>query len=102
PGAAAQPNSGIFGLPFTPADAQVIVIPAPWAATASYGGGAERGPQAILEASRQVDLFDVQTGRPYEAGIAMLPIPREIEEKHREARALAEQVLAVGGAVAGN
>jgi agmatinase len=101
PGAAAAPGSGIYGLPHTEEDAKVVVVPVPFAATTSYGGGAEQGPRAVLEASRQVDLFDVETGRPYEAGIAMLPIPEDVEAWHAEAREEAEKVIAVGGRTEG-
>lgn len=73
PNAAATHDSGIFGLPTTPAEAKLVLVPVPFEATTSYGGGTSQGPEAILAASRQVDLFDRDTGRPYEAGIAMLP-----------------------------
>src|SRR5207244_409014 len=63
PNAAAGPGSGIYGLPHSPEEARVVVVPVPFEATCSYGGGTARGPEAILEASRQVDLFDVETGR---------------------------------------
>src|SRR5947209_5989012 len=102
PGAAAASDSGIYGLPHDAESAKVIVVPVPWAATTSYGGGAERGPEAVLAASRQVDLFDVETGRPYEAGIHMLAIPRDVLAWNDEARAEAEKVIAVGGAIAGD
>ncbi len=102
PSGASLPGSGIFGLPHTPEQARVVVIPVPFAATTSYGGGAERGPDAVLAASRQVDLFDLETGRPYDAGIAMLPIPSVVRAWHREARPAAERVLAVGGHVEGD
>src|SRR5262249_18218066 len=52
-----------------------------------------------LRASRQVDLFDIQTGRPYEAGIAMLPVDPEIAHWNAEASAAAEPVIEVGGDV---
>lgn len=34
------------------------VIPVPWEATVSYGGGTAAGPEAILAASQQLELFD--------------------------------------------
>jgi agmatinase len=102
PGAAASEGSGILGLPFTPAEAKVVVIPVPFAATTSYGGGAERGPEAIFHASKQVDLYDIETGRPYEAGIAMLPLPADVLAWHVEARRDAEKIIAVGGALDGD
>jgi agmatinase len=102
PGAAAPSDSGIFGLPHQEADARVIVVPVPFAATTSYGGGAENGPAAVFEASKQVDLFDRETGRPYEAGIHMLPIPDGVRAWNDEGRGLAERIIAVGGEVAGD
>jgi agmatinase len=101
PAAAAQPGSGVFGLPHSEGEAGVVLVPVPFEATTSYGGGAARGPEAILEASRQVDLFDVETGRPYEAGIHMLPWPREIAELDRTARAEAARVIEAGGVAPG-
>jgi len=78
PSAAAQPGSGVFGLPHSEEEAGVVLVPVPFEATTSYGGGTNRGPEAILSASRQVDLFDVETGRPYEAGIHMLDVPEHV------------------------
>ncbi len=98
PNAAAAPGSGIYGLPHSPDDAGVIVLPVPFEATTSYGSGAANGPAAILAASRQVDLFDVETGRPYQAGIAMLEEPQEIRRWSEEARALAGPIIQAGGA----
>ncbi len=76
-----------------------MVVPVPFAATTSYGGGAQEGPAAVLAASRQVDLYDRETGRPYASGIAMLDESERVRRCDREARALAEQVIAVGGDV---
>ena len=61
PNAAAAPGSGLYGLPHSPDEAQVVIVPVPFEATTSYGGGAAKGPEAVLEASKQVDLFDVET-----------------------------------------
>jgi len=97
PDAAAAAGSGIFGLPFTPTTSRVVILPVPFEATTSYGGGASRAPAAVLEASRQVDLYDRATGRPYEHGIAMLPIPKDILRWNREAKPLAARVIAAQG-----
>lgn len=98
PSAAAAPDSGIFGLPHSPDEARVVLIPVPWEATVSYGGGTAGGPAAILEASKQVDLFDRETGRPYQAGIALLPIPGEVVAWNETARRAAAPVIEAGGA----
>lgn len=41
-----------------PALAAVHLLPVPMEATVSYGGGTRNGPQAILEASYQLELYD--------------------------------------------
>jgi agmatinase len=45
-----------------PDRAGVYVLPAPYEHTSSYVLGSDRGPSAILEASRQVELFDETLG----------------------------------------
>jgi agmatinase len=97
PDAAAQPGQGIFGLPETD-DAEVQLVPVPFDATTSYGGGAADGPAAILQASRQVDLFDLQTGHPWRRGIRMQPIDPAIRERSRQIRALVQPLIDQGGA----
>jgi agmatinase len=89
PDAAAGAGSGIYGLPFTAEESHVVVVPVPFEATTSYGGGTSGGPAAVFEASKQVDLFDHETGRPYEAGIAMLPIPKKIARWNAEGKKIA-------------
>lgn len=49
-------DATIFGLPFSSEQSEIIIIPVPWEVTVSYGSGASNGPEAILEASFQVDL----------------------------------------------
>lgn len=99
PDAPAIAGTGIYGLPFAAEDSRVVIVPVPFEATTSYGGGTSKGPAAVLEASRQVDLFDHETGRPYSAGIAMLPIPRNVARWNREAKILAATVIEKGGPV---
>lgn len=98
-----DPNSagsgdGIFGLLDKPEDSRVVLIPVPWEATVSYGSGTADGPLAILKASRQVDLLDRDTGKPYESGIAMLPISETVRAWSDEARSLAATIIENGGA----
>jgi agmatinase len=99
PNAAAPSDSGIFGLPGDLAGARLVYLPVPWEATTSYGGGTAGGPEAILRASRQVDLFDLEVDRPYEAGLYLMSPDPRIVSWNGEARALAEPVIAVGGAI---
>jgi agmatinase len=102
PGAAAAPDSGIFGLSVGSEEAAVHVLGVPFDATASYRKGACRGPAAILRASRQVDLFDLVTGDPWKAGIWMAPPDPDLAAWNEEASRLADGVIAAGGNVTGN
>lgn len=99
PDGPAPAESGIYGLPFAPEDSKVVIVPVPFEATTSYGGGTSKGPAAVLEASKQVDLFDQETGRPYAAGIAMLDIPKEVARWNRDAKKIAAKVIEQGGVV---
>lgn len=97
PNAAATPDSGIFGLSNDIDSARVVLLPVPFEATTSYGGGAVDGPKAVLEASKQVDLFDLDTGRPYESGITMLEEPADVRGWNDEAKRLAAPIIESGG-----
>src|SRR5215510_11871030 len=97
PDAAALPESGIFGLACAPTEAEVHVIPVPFDATTSYRKGTARGPLAVLRASRQVDLFDPLTGRPYERGIALLDVDERIVKLNDEASRKAGRIIEVAG-----
>ena len=91
PNAASEKKSGIFGLPSKEANAKIIFIPVPWEATTSYGGGTSKGPSAIFEASKQVDLFDLELGDFYEAGLFMLPESANVKKWNKEAKAAAKK-----------
>ena len=97
PNAAVRPGSGIFGLPHGESEAAVVLVPVPFAATVSYGGGAELGPAAILAASAQVDLYDLHYGRTYEHGIHLRETDPVLAGLHAPARAAAASILAAGG-----
>lgn len=64
----ASAKDGLFGWPSDKKTAEIILLPVPWEVTTSYGGGTSHGPDAILKASTQVDLFDLELGRCYESG----------------------------------
>lgn len=97
PNAAASQDSGIFGLPFSVAEARLVILPVPWEVTTSYGGGTSQGPQAIYQASKQVDLYDIDLGNFFEAGIAMLQESPEIIQWNELGRQAAQKIIEVGG-----
>jgi agmatinase len=102
PDSAADADSGIFGLDCSEEQAALVYLPVPWEATVSYGGGTSRGPRAILEASRQIDLFDLEVLRPYQPGLHMLEESSRIRQLGSSARADAKRVIAAAGQVAGD
>ena len=55
-------------------NSKVVILPIPYEATVSYGGGTSKGPGAILNASHYVEFYDEETKREVfkEFGIATL------------------------------
>lgn len=50
--------------------AKIVLIPVPYDGTSTWGKGADKGPQAFLEASENMELYDIETGTEvYEQGI---------------------------------
>lgn len=102
PDAAAQPDSGLFGLHCTEDESECVLVPVPFDATTSYRNGARHGPDAIRRASLQVDLFDPQFGRTYERGLFLQEADPRIAELQRKAREAAEPLIEKGGAEEGD
>lgn len=97
PNAASQIGSGIFGLTCVPETSAVIYLPIPWEVTTSYGRGTKNGPNAILKASRQIDLFDPIVEHPYEAGLYWAIEPTVIEELNEMGTEQALKIIELGG-----
>ncbi|MEK7496622.1 MAG: agmatinase [Patescibacteria group bacterium] len=45
------------------AKAKVAILPVPYESTTTYGGGTSRGPSAIIEASRHLELWDSELNK---------------------------------------
>jgi agmatinase len=73
-------NGNIFGFPVTENEADIVIIPVPWDATASYGKGTSDGPRAILEASTQLDFYHHSLQKAYETKVFLTPISMEWKE----------------------
>lgn len=84
---------GIFGIPVQEQEARLILLPVPWEVTTSYGRGASNGPRIIRQASEQIDLFDLETGKAYEEGYFMLPISDEWMTKNHKMKAMAQELI---------
>lgn len=81
----------IFGLPFTPETAKLILIPVPWEATVSYRTGTAKGPGAILKASRQIDFFMREIPDAWRMGVSMLDVPNTVQDESNRLRILVDQ-----------
>lgn len=77
-------NGNFCGLPVTKEEAELIIIPVPWDATASYGRGAAEGPEAILDASLQLDLFHHKYSKVYDTKVYMEGIDLDLKRKSAE------------------
>lgn len=90
---------GFLDIPaqFTNPDAKVQVIPVPYDATSTYRKGADRGPKAIIDASAQIEWYDIQTeGEYFEQGICTQdPIICDAHDPIELAPLVRERVTAV-------
>jgi agmatinase len=78
-----DPDSNIFGLPFTCEESEIVIVPVPWDVTVSYSDGTSGGPDAIMNASFQVDLFEPSIQDAWKIGIAMEDISAEVVSKNK-------------------
>lgn len=53
--------------------AKIVILPVPYDGTSTWLKGADKGPDAILEASANMELYDIETdSQVYTQGIATL------------------------------
>src|SRR3712207_2276154 len=89
-------------------NSRIVVWPVAYEGTVSYGGGTERGAQAVIEASRNMELYDEETdSEVFRLGIHTLPesppldTPGEMMEsllsRARELVATGKSVTMIGG-----
>lgn len=86
PNALGDAQGGVFGLPFTVEEAQVVIVPVPWEVTVSYRAGTAEGPEAIREASLQVDLYDPDMPDAWRMGLAMEDADEKVAQESQELR----------------
>ena len=83
----------IYGLPFTAEESDIIILPTPWEVTVSYGSGASKGPEAILNASFQVDLLHQEFPELWKLGIFMDEAPKHWLENSEKYKNLAQPII---------
>ena len=51
-------------------DARAVIVPVPYDETSTWGKGADKGPAALLDASANMELYDIETDSEiYKIGI---------------------------------
>ncbi len=67
---------------------RIVIHPVPYERTVSYGGGTERGPGALLEASHYIEFYDEETGREIHSELGIATLPHLAVAKKRDEDAL--------------
>ncbi|MGH2667303.1 agmatinase family protein [Flavobacterium sp.] len=86
-------DATIFGLPFTAEESEIIIIPVPWEVTVSYGAGASEGPEAVFDASFQVDLQHQKFPELWKLGIYYDEAPEHWAKNSVKYKGLAQPII---------
>jgi agmatinase len=86
-------DATVFGLPFTAEESEIIIIPVPWEVTVSYGSGASEGPDAVFDASFQVDLLHQDFPELWKLGIYMDEAPEQWVKNSEKYKELAQPII---------
>lgn len=86
-------DATIFGLPFSAEQSEIIVIPVPWEVTVSYGSGASKGPDTVLDASFQVDLNHQEFPDLWKLGIYLDNAPKDLKKKSKKYKKQAAPII---------
>lgn len=86
-------NGNFIGLPFNEESAEVVLFPVPWDVTVSYGEGTAEAPEKILEASSQLDLFDLDVKDAWKRGIYFQPVSKAVMEIRNQLRPKASRYI---------
>ncbi len=90
PGAVGVKGS-LFGFPYRPEQAEIVIIPVPWEVTVSDKEGTRLAPSGILEESTQLDFMIQGVEKPWELKSAMQK-PLRFQE-HDRARSIAKEII---------
>lgn len=82
-------NGQFIGLPFDYEHSSMILLPIPWDATVSYNDGTSTGPENVLQASSQLDLYDIDAPDQWKKGIYFEKISPKIQRLNSKTRACA-------------
>ncbi len=86
-------NGNLYGLPCHYHQAAIIVFGVPWEVTVSYHTGTAQGPARVLEASPQLDLYDLDNPDGWRQGIFMPPLPEYLAQLNQQVRSQANRII---------
>jgi len=86
-------NGNFFALPYRPDESEIVLVSVPWDVTTSYRSGTHKAPQAIMDASVQVDLYDPLVPNAWEVRIGTIPEDHSIIKENKKFRKIAEKVI---------
>lgn len=86
-------NGNFLGFPYSKLDAQIIIQPVAWDVTTSYGGGTANGPDAIIDASVQLDVTDLDVPNAHKMGLAVADHIPNIQNQNQKYRLLAKSII---------
>lgn len=93
PNTVSNKNNGLFGLPNTLQESDLAIISVPWDVTTSYRPGTSNGPQAISNASYQIELYHPSFPNAYVDGIALVELDKAVIKKNATTRKKAETLI---------
>ena len=88
-----QDNGRFIGLPYTEEEAKIVMISVPWDTTVSYSDGTSTGPENIMKASLQLDLFDPEVLDAWKLGIFLRPSDPKWKEWNNTTRPKAKKYI---------
>lgn len=86
-------DASLYGLPFPAELSDIIIVPAPWEVTVSYGSGASDGVDAVFDASFQVDLLQQEFPDLWKLGIYLDQDIPDWKSKSDELKAKAQPII---------
>ncbi|MBE6193869.1 MAG: agmatinase [Rikenellaceae bacterium] len=99
-------NGGYYFSDATPtADAPIVLVSAPWAVTSAAGQGAAYTPDAIIDASTHLSLYDVVSNTSIDGKVATAEVDYDLQESSLQLGGDAAKVVAHiedGGALTGD
>jgi agmatinase len=74
-------------------NANTVIIPVPYDGTSTWQKGADKGPEAFLEASENMELYDIETdSEPYKTGVYLADPVTENESPEKMVEAVYDTV----------